>query len=293
MIEKWVLLSLLSAFSLATSDALTKRVITQENEYVIGWFRVLFGLPALFAALVLSGPLPQIDGPFLAAFAAALPLEIAAILLYYKALRLSPLSLSLPFLSFTPVFLIVLSFVLVGERVSAVGALGIALIGLGGYTLNLSALRSGFLEPIRAVGRERGSLYMLIIALIYSVTSALGKIGVEHSSPAFFGFTYFLALAISLLPIIVRRSGAGRLLPLLKSNFRIALLPSVFDAIAIVSHFYAVSMVNVAYMIAVKRSSLLIGTVYGFLLFREQNIRERLLGALFMFAGFVVVVIAK
>ncbi|MDH4161115.1 MAG: DMT family transporter [Nitrospirota bacterium] len=287
----WVLLSLLSAFCLATSDALTKRVITHENEYIIGWFRILFGIPALFAALMLSGPLPLIDGPFLWSFAAALPLEIAAILLYYKALRLSPLSLSLPFLSFTPVFLILLSFVLVGQRVSPLGALGIALIGLGGYTLNLSALRSGFLEPFRAVARERGSLYMLIIALIYSVTSALGKIGVDHSSPAFFGFTYFLALAVCMLPILVRQCGRERLVPLLKSTTRIALLPALFDVMATVAHFYAVSMANVAYMIAVKRSSLLIGTIYGFVLFREMNIRERLVGAALMFAGFVVVVI--
>lgn len=279
----WILLSLISAFSLATSDALTKRVITRENEHAIAWYRVVFSLPALAAALVLSGPLPEIDGTFLAAFGMALPLEIAAILLYYRALRLSPLSLSLPFLSFTPVFLIVLSFLFAGQRVSAMGALGIGLIGLGGYTLNLSALRAGFLEPVRAIARERGSLFMLIIALIYSVTSALGKIGVDHSSPSFFGFTYFLALAVCLLPILIRRR--GRLREQLGTSLRIALLPSLFDALATVCHFYAVSMANVAYMIAVKRTSLLIGTVYGFLLFRERNVRERLLGAVLISRG--------
>jgi len=293
MIETWVILSLFSAFCLATSDALTKKVITHENEYVIAWYRVVIAIPVLFAALVLSGPLPAIDGQFFAAFFSALPLEIAAILLYYRALRVSPLSLSLPFLSFTPVFLIVISFVLLRQPVTIAGAAGIALIGLGGYTMNLSALRLGFLEPIRAVARERGSLYMLIIALIYSFTSALGKLGVGHSSPAFFGFTYYLALAICLLPIIIRRSGRERFPGLLKGTFRIALLPAFFDALATVSHFYAVSMANVAYMVAVKRTSLLIGTMYGFLLFRERNIRERLIGAVLMFAGFVVVVFSR
>jgi drug/metabolite transporter (DMT)-like permease len=293
MIEPWVPLSLLSAFSLATSDALTKKIITHENEYVIAWYRIVFTLPVLYAVMVLSGPLPRIDGPFLAAFSIALPLEIVAILLYYKALRVSPLSLSLPFLSFTPVFLVVWSFVLLGQPVSPKGAAGIALIGLGGYTLNLSALRTGFLEPIRAVVRERGSLYMLIIALIYSVTASLGKIGVDHTSPSFFGFFYFLALAVFLLPIMAGKSGKGKFGGQLRNNFRVALLPAFFDAVATVSYFYAISMVNVAYMIAVKRTSLLISAVYGFLLFRERNIRERLIGAVLMFAGFVVVVIGR
>src|SRR5512143_707269 len=289
--EPWVILSLISAFSLATSDALTKRVITHENEYVIAWFRVVFALPALFVAAALSGPLPMPDGAFFAAFFAALPLELGAILLYYKALRISPLSLTLPFLSVTPVFLIVISFVLVGQGVSVLGGAGIALIGLGGYTLNLSALRAGFLAPFRAIARERGSLYMLVIALIYSVTSALGKIGVDHSSAPFFGAVYFVALAVLMFPIMARRSGKGRVLDLLRKNIRIALLPALFDATATVSHFYAVSMANVAYMIAVKRTSLLFGVLYGFWLFGERQMRERLLGAVLMFSGFVLVAV--
>src|SRR5512146_784357 len=106
--EPWVILSLISAVSLATSDALTKRIITHENEYAIAWFRVVFALPALCAAAAFSGPFPALDRAFFAAFFFALPLEISAMLLYYKALRVSPLSLSIPFLSATPVFLIVL-----------------------------------------------------------------------------------------------------------------------------------------------------------------------------------------
>ena len=285
----WVILSLTSAFCLATSDALTKRVITSENEYAIAWYRVVFALPVLFLAVALSGPLPKIDRPFLAAFFTALPLEILAILLYYRAIRVSPLSLTLPFLSATPIFLIAISFFLTGQGVSILGGAGIALIGLGGYTLNLSALRSGILEPIRAIGRERGSLYMLIIAGIYAVTSALGKSGVAHSSAAFFGATYFLALGLCLLPIMVRRSGKGQLLGMLRKSFRVAIIPSFFDAAATISHFYAISMANVAYMIAVKRTSLLLGVFYGFVLFGERHVRERLFGALLMFSGFALV----
>jgi len=86
----------------------------------------------LIAATGLSGSLPKISGTFLTAFFAAQPLEIIAILLYYKAFQLSPLSLTLPFLSVTPIFLTVISYVIVDQRASAFGATGIALIGLGG-----------------------------------------------------------------------------------------------------------------------------------------------------------------
>jgi drug/metabolite transporter (DMT)-like permease len=286
----WIVLSLISAFSLATSDALTKKVITPSNEYIIAWFRIVYALPALAFAALLT-PAPPIDGTFYLSFCAALPLEVMAILLYYKALRISPLSLSLPFLSFTPVFLMLFSRIIMGEAVSPFGAAGIVLIALGGYGLNLSSLRTGPLGPLKAVARERGSLYMLGVALIYSATSALGKLAISHSSPAFFGATYYLALAICLLPIIALRRGGRQFLADLRGTARTALLPGLFDAVQSVTHFYAVSMANVAYMIAIKRFSLLIGGVYGFVLFGERNVRERLIGSLLMFTGFVIIVV--
>ena len=286
----WIVLSLAAAFSLATSDALTKKIITPSNEYLIAWFRILYALPALSLAAALT-PVPALDRTFFLAFCAALPLDILATLLYYKALGLSPLSLSLPFLSFTPVFLMLFSRIIMNEPVSLLGGTGIACVALGGYGLNLSSLRTGPLGPIKAIARERGSLYMLIVALIYSGTSALGKLAVTHSSPAFFGAFYYLAIAVLLLPVIALRLGGTRFVSELRSTARPALLPGMFDAVHSVSHFYAVSMANVAYMVAIKRFSLLIGSVYGFVFFGERNVRERLLGSLLMFAGFVIIVL--
>lgn len=290
MTQPWIALSLLAAFSLATSDALTKKIITKDNEYVIAWLRVVYALPALVAAAVLS-PKPSLDSTFIAAFCTALPLDILAILLYYKALRLSPLSLSLPFLSLTPVFLILFSRIIMGEAVSGAGAAGIALIALGGYSLNLSALRTGPLGPLRAVVNERGSLYMLVVALIYSITSTLGKLAVAHSSPAFFGATYYVALALCLLPVIMLRSDRKQFFAEVRVTARSVLLPGAFDSMHAVTHFFAVSMVNVAYMVSVKRSSLILGSIYGFLFFGERNIRERMAGALLMFGGFVMIMV--
>jgi len=286
----WIVLSLTSAFSLATSDALTKRIITPANEYAIAWLRIVYSLPVLAAAAAAS-PMPHLDAIFYRAFIAALPLEIAAILLYYKALRVSPLSLSLPFLSFTPVFLVFFSWLIMGEKVSGTGAAGIALIALGGYSLNLSSLRTGPLGPLKAMLRERGSLYMLAVSLIYSVTSSLGKLAITHSSPAFFGAAYYLVLAVCLLPVIAILSGGRRFFVELRGTARAALLPGAFDALHSVTHFFAVSMANVAYMVAIKRSSLLMGSAYGFLFFDERNVRERLTGSLLMFTGFVIIVV--
>ncbi len=289
MEKPWVILSFVSAFSLATSDALTKKALRLDNEYLVAWLRLVFSLPPL-VLLLLFIPVPDLDRTFYLSFFCALPLEILALILYIKALRISPMSLTLPFLSLTPIFLIVFSRVIVGESVSLKGAAGIILIATGGYSLNITSVRKGFLAPVKAIARERGSVYMIIVAMIYSITSSLGKLAIEHSSPLFFGSTYFIAVTLCFTPLVCINLDNRPVGRVLRSEIGSAILPGLFFSAMIVSHMLAMSLARVAYMIAIKRSSLIIGSIYGFVFFRERNIRERLFGAALMFAGFVLIV---
>ncbi|MCI0468611.1 MAG: DMT family transporter [Nitrospirae bacterium] len=286
----WILLSLISAFSLASSDALAKKALSIHNEYLIAWLRLMLSLPILFASLLFI-PVPSLGSGFYAAFFTALPLEVIATIFYIKALKLSPLSLTLPFLSLTPVFLIVITYLLIGEKVSLLGGIGIFLIAAGGYTLNIKDFRKGIFEPFIAIKREKGSLYMIITAFIFSITSSLGKIAIERSSPLFFGATYITTMVIVFTPIALYkgRDEAGRLLH--DAAIRSSIVPGALNGVMIIAHMTAMSLTNVAYMISVKRLSLLIGIIYGHLLFKESGIKERLLGSALMLAGFMLIVI--
>ncbi|MEW6584049.1 MAG: DMT family transporter [Nitrospirota bacterium] len=291
MTDPWVILSLISAFTLATSDALTKRALRGANEYLVAWFRLIFSMPLLLLIFFLI-PVPKLDAVFFKAFLLALPLEAATVILYVKALNRSPLSLTLPFLSFTPVFLIGISYLILGETVSIRGAIGILLIAAGSYIVNIGDMRKGILEPIRSLWKERGALMMLGVALIYGFTGPLGKMAIEHSSPLFFGFTYFTALTVIFSPIALWYGRADLKNLFAQGSYKRMMAPGILYSCMIISHMIAISLVQVAYMISVKRISILIGVVYGYLIFKETNIRERLFGALLMVAGFAAIVTA-
>ena len=111
----WVTYALLTAFMLATSDTLTKKVLASRDAYLVAWIRLLFALP-LFILSLLIVEIPQLDRTFWIATLIALPLEITAYILYTKALQASPLSLTIPFLALTPLFLIFISYIILGER---------------------------------------------------------------------------------------------------------------------------------------------------------------------------------
>jgi len=289
---EWVILSLTSAFFLATSDALAKKALHDQNEYLVAWFRLLFAVPAL-AVMLLFMSWPELDKEFYRAFLMALPVELITIVLYIKALKSSPLSLSMPFLALTPVFLIVVSFILLGEKVSLIGGTGIFLIAAGSYLLNIHEVRRGLLEPCRAIGRERGSLFMIGVALLYSITSSLGKIAIEHSSPLFFAAVYFLALNAAFVPIALFMGRRDLRSFLQEKRYRALVAPGVCYSFMIMAHMTAMKLTKVAYMVSIKRTSLLMAVLYGYFLFNEKNIRSRFFGAALMFAGFVLVVTAK
>lgn len=292
MLSTWILLSLLSAFTLATSDALTKRALKTCNEYLVAWFRLLFSLPLLLFFLIMF-PRPNLDSEFFKAFIIALPLEILSVILYIKALRLSPLSLTLPFLSLTPVFVIVVSYAILGEKVSLQGMIGIFFLAAGSYVLHIHELNKGILDPIKAIVKEKGSVLMIFVALIYSITSSLGKMAIQHSSPLFFGATYVTLLTLFFTPVALWK-GRHDIRDFVKDKLYSGLaLPGIFYSIMVASHMLAINLTNVAYMISVKRTSVIIGVLYGYFLFREKHIKERLAGAIIMFVGFVVIVTAQ
>jgi len=57
----------------------------------------------------------------------------------------------------------------------------------------------------------------------------------------------------------------------------------------IFSHTLAISLIQAAYMISVKRTSLLFGVLLGAILFKEREIRERLTGAGIMMCGVLLI----
>src|SRR5690349_7296507 len=76
--------------------------------------------------------------------------------LYFRALQISPMSLCIPFLAFTPVFLIPSGYFLLGEIPKPIKLLGVALIVVGSLVMHRRLFAQGLLAPAKAVIKEKG-----------------------------------------------------------------------------------------------------------------------------------------
>lgn len=281
----WLLITLVTAFSLASTDALCKKALGSTDELVIVWVREGYALPFLVVGLIFV-PIPTIGSDFFYALAVLVPLEIAALILYVKAIRISPLSLTIPFMALSPVFILLIAYVVLGEEPTPIALVGVVLTALGAYLLNAGATRVGPLGPIKAILKEKGSMLMIAVALLYSITSTIGKVAVINSSPMFFAFFYPLILTLVLSPLLIYKGKFSQVFKKPRTFIPIGIL----TAIMITTHFFAITMTDVAYMIAVKRTSLLFSVLYGYFLFEEEKIKERFTGSVVMIAGVVLIV---
>ncbi len=282
----WLAYALLCALFLATADVCAKKALGRVDEYLVAWGRLVCAAP-LFVPIAPWREVVTLDSQFWLIVLILLPFEITAIFLYNRAIKISDLSITTPFLGLTPLFLAGTAFIVLGERLSFAGFTGIVLIVIGAYVLNVSQLRQGLLAPITAIAREPGSRLMVIVALLYSITALLGKMAAQRAGVLLFAAIYTVIVVLVLTPAALRTARAGQLRKAFRNPWFLALGPCY--GLMMLCHLNAIVMVEASYMIAVKRCSLLFGIMYGRLIFKEAGFRERISGGLVMIAGILCI----
>lgn len=278
------ILSILTAFSMAFKDVYSKKSLKKVDPYTAAWalrfFSFLFLLPLLF----FTG-MPKIEQDFLFALPIVVSLNLITTVLYMKALKESDISLTIPLISLTPLFMLVTSPLILYEYASFYGVLGVIFIVLGAYSLNIRKMDQGTLAPFKALLTEKGPRLMLAVAFIWSITGNYDKIGVLNSSPIFWAIAVNLLIAVFLLPFLIKKSKFKEISP----NLRTLLPIGFFLALMSVFQMTAISLTLVSYVIAIKRTGALISVFFGYLFFKEKNIRERAIGALLMVIGVILI----
>ena len=282
----WYTLAFLAAMAVSTRDAWVKKHFSLLGPYEMAVFPLAFSVP-LFSLSYLFVEKPPLDLVFWQCLGSCIPLEIIATLLYMESIRVSPLSLTVPYLALTPAFTLLTGRLLLHEMPNSAGILGILATVVGSYILNLNPTDRRFIAPFMGMLKEKGCRLMLVVAIIYSLTSVISRKAILHSSPMFFGTSYSLLLASTML-IIFAASGKSSLQSLARGIPKGSVAGALFF-LEVVCNNMALASTQAVYMISVKWLSILMGVIYGGFLFRERHLSYRLAGALMMAGGAVVI----
>jgi uncharacterized membrane protein len=283
---QWIIYSFLTAIFESLKDVLGKKSLEKCNEYIVAYALRLFALPFLLPLLFFTKEIVLGSGFWIALLTGG-TLNLITTVLYMKAIKASDLSVTVPMVTFTPLFLLLTSPIIVGEFPPLKGILGILLIVFGSYLLHLKEKPKGILAPFKAIITEKGPRLMLVVAFIWSVTSNIDKVGIRNSSVVLWAVAIHIFIIITMVPLVWLTSRYS-IHQLVKQ--RNMLIPLGFiDALKYFFQLAALQFTLVAYVISIKRTSAILCVIFGALIFKEKGIKERLTGSVIMVAGVLLI----
>lgn len=210
-------------------------------------------------------------------------------LLNGRAYRDGDLSVVYPLTQTSIIYVPIWGMSLLGERLTPLGVCGILLVILGTYTVQLQRLSlADLLRPFRDL-RSQSVRSSLAAGFIYSIGSIAEKTGVRHCPPVY--FTFFLVMMMLLLMSInLCRPRYRQLIPAeFRENWRLILCSGPIMMGSFLSFRYGLNMAPVSYAVPVRQVSIMVGVLIGILFLGESCGRIRIMSALFILCGAVLI----
>lgn len=282
--------TLVGAVSWAAFDALRKRLAREVSPVYLGLLLPLAQAPllALWAATREPIGLPM---ACLTPLVTSALLNALALVLFLDALRLSPLSLMIPLLSFTPVLSTTLAWLFRGQAPGAAQYAGAGLVVLGAVVLGRSG---GAWKGLATTLREPGVRRMGLVALLWSCTSVLDQTAVSLGAGAWYAPAVTAAVALLLLLWTLLRGQGRSFLQALRPLAAHPLLLGtalVIGAAALAVQIEAFRWAPIGFIEVVKRGiGMASAVLLGWFLFGEPLNRWKGLAVLLLTLGVALVV---
>lgn len=222
---------------------------------------------------------------------AALALNVIANVAFVRAVQLSPLSVTVPLLSLTPVFTALLAIPLLGEWPSALEWVGVGVVVFGALALHASRDARALGQLWRAFLSEKGSGLMAVVALAWSLTGPLDKRALEHATVPAHALVQTGGVGLVLLVYLAARGRLGQL-----GRLKGSLLPiggaAALALGAIVLQLQAFQLLFVALVETLKRAvGMTVSVLFGRLLFDESITVPKVVAVVLMAIGAALITV--
>lgn len=290
----WIIWAFLNMTFASLLDIANKKALKDVDEYWIGFFMRALSLILLLPFVLGLGKIifgmEFVTGGikfWIPVFFVAIT-NIIAVICFLHAVKETELSLILPLTVLTPIFLLLLSPI-IGEIPSLWGLGGVLLIALGTYVLNIEKLDQGFFRPFKAIAETKGAKLVVISSLIWATNNIVGKIGLLESNALSWSFTTNVVGVLAFIPVIYLKSKIR--FKDLSKHFKNIGSVGILRTAMVFSHNMAISSGYVAYVIAIKRLSILFSTILSYFILGDINAKKRAFGCTLMVVGVVLITV--
>jgi drug/metabolite transporter (DMT)-like permease len=280
MLTSAIVLLLISAILHTSWNLLIKQ---SEDKYIVTWWMVTVG--GLFAvmALLFTGLPPRTLWGF--AFLSVCVEATYFIVLSY-AYHDNDFSLVYPVARGTaPAFLALWSFLFLHERLTTGGMLGLGMIIGGLIIIGANTLLQSHVTHLHL----KGVAVALFIALLISIYTTIDGAAVKNGFAVPYVMSMFALVPLPITPFIFREYKWSRIKAALVNQPIRVPLAGILGVLAYLMAVFSFSIAPLSYAGAVREVSVVFGALAGWWFLKERLGGVRVLGAVVIFAGILII----
>jgi len=277
-------LLLVAALMHTTWNLLVKRA---KEKQVFIWCALTAGV-IIFSPLLLTSPVFPISiWPYLVSSALV---EAIYYIMLIRAYENGDFSLVYPMArGAAPAFLLLWATLFLGERPRLFGFVGIALLVLGLIVVG----GNSWWTLRKTAGLNKSALALALgVACCISIYTAIDGAAVHHVSPLPYTVLVIALAAVFVTPFVVKRFGSRAIVAEWRINWLHIVLVGIFTLLAYLLALKAYSIARVSYAGAIREISVVFAAFLGWRWLGEDFGAIRLVGALLIFAGILVIAVA-
>ncbi|MBE8221738.1 MAG: DMT family transporter [Bdellovibrionales bacterium] len=197
---------------------------------------------------------------------------------FLKSIKLSEISSVLPILSFTPIFSIILSSVVLNEWLSLSQIIGASIIVIASFFIQSSDKGK--------INLSKGALYMILSSLCWAFAPIADKMVLKEISKFAYSFQQQLVIACVLITYFLISSPKELIVKWTKQKVYLLLLSVVASMFAIFFQFWSIEGLFVGIFEAFKLAVTLFLTLIFAKIFLQENInKKKIISVIIMIIG--------
>ncbi len=284
---------------LKSLSELSGKIFTQttQKKSSLDEYSLAFGIRLYFAILQLPLlffiEIPQLSLSVWGALIVVSLINALTTVSVLKSVKYGDLSLVSPLSSFTLPFLLCTGYIFLWEVPNVYGFIGVLIIFMGTYLLQVQDIWKGLFAPIRTLIQNPGARYMLLTSLLWSISAPLDKLGIiEIGIIPWIMISNILICIILATVLLFLGKQKSFFVSIEKQHIKKITLYALVTWLGLVFQFLALKYLLAAYVIAIKRASGMFSVVLWKLVFHEKYIFQRLLAAGIIFLWVVCIILA-
>lgn len=209
-----------------------------------------------------------------------------------KSYKIADLSIAYPVSRSTGLFLPILAYFLIGERIDVVGIIAIVLISIGVLIIPMKSFRRHHLEDIFSKLKNKGIIFALLAAFTAACSILWDKVVLHHFHPFTYMYLYTSTVTIFYLPILLKFKFS-----LIKKEWRdnhwSILQVGFLNTFTYVLVLFALMSSKASYVGSVRQLSLVMAAFLGWKFLHEKFSYLKVTGIILILLGGVMISFAQ